>query len=236
MQEFLRFIGHGFCHQIPSRSFEAGGLVFSVCARDTGIYLGLIFTVLVAFILYSRLGRKPGDLPPTFYLVALVFMALPMAIDGGTSYLGLRETNNTIRYLTGFGMGISCGSLIAPLLFAMRKDADLTQKIFSKPSHIALQLTFTLILGIAFLIFYPYLGIFSPLLAALAFIGIILSVNLILLTLTKRFTPHHTLNHWLLLIVLSLALSFIEIAAFAAARDLMVNLALNGRDIFTLIP
>lgn len=230
MQEFLKFIGHGFCHQVPSRSFEAGGLIFSTCARDTGIYLGFAFTILVAFILYARYEKKPGDLPPGKYVIVLILLLLPMALDGGTSYLGLRETTNAIRYITGFCAGIAAGSPVTPLIFAVRKDADLKQRIFTQPSLVVVHLLLTFALGAAFLVVYPYLGVIAPLVPVAAFLAIFFNVNLILVTLSDRLFPRHTLNHWLLLSVICLTLVFIEIAAFGALRDLVVLKVLNGHE------
>ena len=246
MQEFLRFIGYGFCHQLPLRSFEAGGLTFPVCARDTGIYLGFFFTIVVAFILYARHEKKPvalsealpatsphtfpAALPPAPYLAILALFVLPMAVDGVTSYLGLRETTNTIRYITGFFTGIAIGSLITPLLFAIRKDADPGQKVFTKASTVVIQLALTLALGTAFLFGYPYLGFVSPFFPVIAFLAILGSVNLILLTLSKRFSPRHTRGHWLMLLVICLALAFVEISVFAAVRELVVHYVFGGHD------
>ncbi|MCL1847540.1 MAG: DUF2085 domain-containing protein [Coriobacteriia bacterium] len=230
MQEFLDFLGHGFCHQIASRCFEAGGLTFSVCARDTGIYLGFLFTLISAFIIYARTEKKPGDLPPLWCMLILILLVLPMALDGLSSYLGLRPTTNAIRYFTGLGTGIGAGILLTPLLFTIRKDADASKKAFDKPSIFALELLLTLVLSIAFFLLYPYLGVVSPFFAAAAFLALVVSLNLILLTLSKRLFPRRTLKHWLFLLALCLVLSFIEIAAFAAIRDLAVHILLGGQD------
>ena len=231
MQEFLKFIGHGFCHQIPSRSFEAGGLLFPVCARDTGIYLGFLFSVLLIFILYSKHEKKPGDLPSLGYILLMALLVLPMAFDGLTSYFGLRATTNTIRYITGLCTGIALGSLIAPLLFAIRKDADLKQRIFAKPSLFVIQLALSLALGTAFLFGYPYLGVISPFFPVVAFLAILISITLVLLTLSKRFFPRHTYSHWLILLTICLILAFIEMAVFGALRELLVQSVLSGHDI-----
>jgi uncharacterized membrane protein len=231
MQEFLRFFGHGFCHQIPSRSLEAGGLVFSACARDTGIYLGFFCALLAAFLVYARSERKPAELPPPPYLIALAFFVVPMAFDGITSYIGLRPTTNTIRYITGFLTGVAAGSIATPLLFALRRSATRRKKIFATFPLIALHLGVTFILGAAFFFGYPYLGVVSPFIAVAAFLTIVTCVNLILLTLSKRFTPRHMVINWLLILALSLALALIEIALLGAFREFLVQAFLGGHDV-----
>ncbi|MDR1421309.1 MAG: DUF2085 domain-containing protein [Coriobacteriales bacterium] len=134
MQDFLTFIGHGFCHQIPARTFESGGLFFAVCARDTGIHLGIALAVLWAFALYARARIKPGDMPPAPILVILVLMVVPMAFDGISSYAGWRPTTNTIRFITGLLCGVAIGSLFAPFLMGLRRDADFWLKAYTRRS------------------------------------------------------------------------------------------------------
>lgn len=231
MQEFLYFFGHGFCHQIPLRSFEAGGLIFSVCARDTGIYLGFFFAVVVAFILYARHKEKPAELPPVYYLVVLALFIVPMAVDGLSSYAGLRPTTNMIRYITGFFAGTAAGSLVVPLLFALRADAAPTQKAFSKPSLVVIHLAGTFALGILFFVGYPYLGIIAPVFVVLAFLFIIMSVNAILFTLAKPMPHPHIVRRWLFVLAVSLVFSLIETSLFWLARELLVHTLLNGHDL-----
>jgi uncharacterized membrane protein len=235
MQEFLRFFGHGFCHQIPARSFESGSLVFSVCSRDTGIYLGFFFALVVAFLIYARSANKPAELPPMPCLLVLAILILPMAFDGVTSYLGFRPTTNTIRYLTGFLTGTAAGSIVVPLLFALRRDAAPQQRIFSRPREAVFQLTGTFILGVAFFFGYPYLGAASPVMVVVAFLTIATCINLIILTLGKRFAPRHTGVHWLLLIAASLALALVEITVFGMIRELVVQLVLGGHELYEFL-
>jgi uncharacterized membrane protein len=235
MQEILRFFGHGFCHQIPARSFESGGLVFSACARDTGIYLGFVCALLAAFIIYARSERKPAELPPMPYLIALALFILPMAFDGLSSYLGLRPTTNTLRYITGFLVGTAIGSIVAPLLFALRLDSAPEQRILAKPSLVALHLGVTFALGAAFFFGYPYLSVVSPFLAVAAFLSIVVCVNLILLALSRRFAVRHTAAHWLMLLGICLALALLEIAVLGLLRDLIVHTLLHGHEFSELL-
>jgi uncharacterized membrane protein len=231
MQDFLRFFGHGFCHQIPARSLESGGLVFSVCARDTGIYLGFFFAIIAAFLVYTRGRGRPAELPPVPYIVVLALFIVPMAFDGLSSYLGLRPTTNTIRYVTGFLTGTAAGSILTPLLFALRRDANPQQKIFSRPPEVACHLALSFALGAAFFFGYPCLGALSPFIGVAAFLTIAVCVNLILLALNRRFAPRHTARHWLLILALSLALALVEITLFGAARELLVQTVLGGHEI-----
>ncbi|MDR0347326.1 MAG: DUF2085 domain-containing protein [Coriobacteriales bacterium] len=235
MQEFLRFFGHGFCHQIPARSFEAGGLVFSACSRDTGIYLGFFCGLVVAFLIYSRRQTKPAELPPLPCLIVLALFIAPMAIDGATSYLGMRPTTNAIRYFTGFLTGSAAACVIVPLLFALRKDAAPEENAFAKPPVLALQMLLALALGTAFFFGYPLLGAVAPFVAVAAFLTVIISVNLVVLTLFKRFEPLHTARHWLILLALSSALALGEIFLLGAFREVLVQFLLEGHELYEFL-
>ena len=230
MQELLKFFGHGFCHQIPERTFEAGGYLFSACARDTGIYLGFFFAIIMAFIVYARSNKKPGELPPARYILILALLVLPFAIDGVTSYLGLRPTTNTIRYLTGLATGVAAGSLIVPLLFTLRKDADPRQKAFATWQKAGAHLGLTFAAGLFFLLVYPLCGPASPLFAVVAFLSLPFSLSLIILTLSRRFYPLHTRGHWLILTVICLGLTIFEVSMLGLLRDWVMQAVLGGLD------
>jgi uncharacterized membrane protein len=58
----FNFIGRGVCHQLPGRSFTAGGLFLPVCARCAGIYLGLFLSFLYIFIVYKKDFRGGGKM------------------------------------------------------------------------------------------------------------------------------------------------------------------------------
>ncbi len=231
MQDFIYFFGHGFCHQIPGRTLEAGGFFFSACSRDTGIYFGFAFAILAAFIIYSTTKQKPGDLPKWPYLVILALMIIPMALDGVSSYIGLRPTTNIIRYITGAFTGAAAGSIVVPLLFSLTKNADTKKKMYAKPWHFIVQLVITFVLAAAFFLIYPYLGVVSPLAAIAAFLVLTCCINLILITLSRRFAPRHTVRHWALLITICLAMSLVEITAFGAVREAAESLLLGGLNI-----
>jgi uncharacterized membrane protein len=90
------------CHQMPQRTLFVGDYPMPFCARDYGLYLGCLIGALLPF---TRL-RLPKFLAHP--LAAVAFMA-PMAVDGVTqTILGLRESDNTLRVITGllFGFGL----------------------------------------------------------------------------------------------------------------------------------
>ena len=98
LENFFRFMGSLVCHQIQDRTLIIDGLPLPVCSRDTGIYLGVF-----AGIVFLGLKRKlDADWPPRLaHALVLIIMMVPMIIDGATSYIGFRHTDNLTRLITG---------------------------------------------------------------------------------------------------------------------------------------
>ena len=90
---------HYICAQIPSHSFYIFGHQFGMCARNLSIYASMFAGSLV-FTLSKK--RMPGI--PWW---AWVLMILPIALDGTTQLVGLRESTWELRLITGtlFGLG-----------------------------------------------------------------------------------------------------------------------------------
>ena len=86
------------CHRKPERSFFINGHQFPVCARCTGFYSGL-----AAFLIYIYFFKLTYDL--NLFIFSIILL-IPTAIDGFTQFFGLRESNNTLRFITGFIGGI----------------------------------------------------------------------------------------------------------------------------------
>ena len=90
---------HYVCAQVPSHSFYILGHQLGLCARNLSIYASMFVGCLI--FLFSK-KRLPG-IPLWFW----VLMILPMAIDGTTQLVGLRESTWELRVITGtlFGLG-----------------------------------------------------------------------------------------------------------------------------------
>jgi uncharacterized membrane protein len=110
-------IGYAVCHRIDSRSFHLGERPISLCARCTGMYLSAV----VGLVYQGAVGWKRAGMPPTRVLAALGILGVAFVVDGLNSYLhlfpafpGLYEPNNTLRLLTGSGMGLAIAGLLFP--------------------------------------------------------------------------------------------------------------------------
>lgn len=96
-------VGHTqICHQLPYRSFFINGIQQAVCARDIGIFIGFVSGAIIVF-----LNKYPKKFSSFFFPIICM---VPLALDGITqSIMGVRESNNTFRIITGiiFGFGLT---------------------------------------------------------------------------------------------------------------------------------
>lgn len=90
------------CHQTSERSFSIDGRQFHVCARCTGLIVGLPLSLLLI--------PWRGHLP----LIGLACV-VALVVDGGTQWLGWRTSNNTLRFVTG----VSASATLLPALLAL---------------------------------------------------------------------------------------------------------------------
>ena len=114
IQSFLQWLGFGLCHQLPERSFFGGGTQVPVCARDTGIYLGFMLSLILIALVHR--GDRPREFPAPAGWVAIALMIGAMGVDGVSSYAGLRPTTNDLRLITGLLAGYAIGAVLTPML------------------------------------------------------------------------------------------------------------------------
>jgi uncharacterized membrane protein len=103
-------LGFAICHQHSERLLRFGDRALFVCARDTGLFVSF-FTVLLVLSLLR--GRDRGGMPPWPVMALAVCGLLFFGWDGLTSYLGFRESGNTLRFASGFAAGAGLAFLVA---------------------------------------------------------------------------------------------------------------------------
>ncbi len=98
---WLRFMKIGAwlgCHQMPDRSFFIKNKQFPLCARCTGVIIGYIFVFASA----------------SFYLLPIWIcfdFGLIMFLDWLVQFMGIKESSNFRRLITGIIGGIGVMSL-----------------------------------------------------------------------------------------------------------------------------
>ena len=110
---FIYQVYHQICHQLPQRSYFIFGHKMAVCARCFGIYTGF----LIGMIIYPFI-KKLDDFrtPNKWYLIIAL---IPMAVDGTTQLIGLRESFNELRFVTGFIAGFVGVFYILPVFLLL---------------------------------------------------------------------------------------------------------------------
>jgi uncharacterized membrane protein len=117
-------IGYAVCHRIDERSFQIGDRQLPLCARCTGEF----YAAGISLLFFAIVSPKKSGMPGWKLGAPLLFFLLAFGIDGTNSFLyllkqtsgaldnipNLYTPNNTLRLLTGSGMGISLASVLYP--------------------------------------------------------------------------------------------------------------------------
>ena len=226
-EAFLHWLGFGLCHQLPERSFFAGGYQLPVCARDTGIYFGFVISLLV--IAAFERGRRGTSLPKPWVLALGGALFAFMVWDGVTSYAGLRQTTNDLRLLTGLCAGFALALVVVPLLDSQLWRTSSDGRVLDGARQVlawivAIPVSFVLLRYAA-----PFLGVVYPLLTAAAILATFTAVNLVLVLLAPRFErcAVHVRDAWPALAI-ALALAFVEIALAGWLHTVLLGFLRTG--------
>lgn len=119
------FLGKAICHQIPERTFLANGQYMPICARCTGIYLGVFFSLL--YLAVTKRFRS-DTIPSVKISFFLLLFLLPLVVDGFGSYLGFYSTTNLIRVMTGVMFGVTLPIFVVPLA---NRSTQLNRRVIS---------------------------------------------------------------------------------------------------------
>lgn len=98
---------------------ESVGYKVALCQRDVAIYA----SVVIAGLVFAFVRRRIRRLPFRLFLLLL----LPIAIDGGTQLVGLRESNWALRTITGFIFGVACVWIAYPYIDDAMQDVIRTE-------------------------------------------------------------------------------------------------------------
>lgn len=215
--------GYALCHRITERSFTINGRQFPLCARCSGMYLGVAL-MLAAAGLAGRLRR--ANLPSfKLMLVLLGFIAL-MGIDGINSYSHffpqaphLYEPQNWLRLATGMGTGVAMGLILLPAL---------AQSLWRRPQYQPIIESGRELVALLILAFVTVLLLLSNqstlmyVLAVMSVAGLLFIVTalntVILLVLFRRDGRATTWRQTLLPLSLGLLIALVELSVISLLR------------------
>ncbi len=215
--------GYGVCHRISERSFTINGRQFPLCARCTGMYLGVALT----FSLFWLSGRsRRSDLPPRGILLIFLGLIGLMGIDGLNSYSHffpnaphLYEPRNWLRLLTGMGTGLAMGVIIFPALVqTLWREQEYEPSVANWRELLGI----IVVGGTAVLLILsnqPHILYVLAIMSAIGLIAIITALNsIIVLTITRREAQAQNWQQASLPLFIGLTLTILELSAIGLLR------------------
>lgn len=143
LHDLLHFFGGAICHQLEERSLQASGETLSVCARDTGIYIGIFSTLLYLHLFKRKTGIT---IPRVKVSLSLLLLMVPLMADGLGSYAGLFESTNPRRLITGISFGYVLPFFLYPLVLGRSLEAS-SQPVIKQSKDIVFPLFISCVLG-----------------------------------------------------------------------------------------
>ena len=110
-------LGYAVCHRFPDHSFFIGSRQMPLCARCSGMYLGMLTSLMYLL----RSGART-EFPPLKITLPLSLFFLTFGVDGVNSLLwdfptggGLYPPTNFLRLATGAGLGMLVPMFLLPV-------------------------------------------------------------------------------------------------------------------------
>ncbi|MHA1786058.1 MAG: DUF2085 domain-containing protein [Candidatus Helarchaeota archaeon] len=104
IKKFLLFLLSHHSEEYFSRTIRITNSI-RLCTRCTGMVLGFIISLLINFIFIPYM-------PWNLALLFMILMIIPPVLDWSTQRLKKRESNNKLRFITGFLLGVSFTMII----------------------------------------------------------------------------------------------------------------------------
>lgn len=217
------YAGYAICHRITARSFTIAGRQLPLCARCTGIYLGISLTFLV--LLMAGRARRSA-LPPLRLLLVLGGFVALMGVDGLNSYSHffpeaphLYEPQNWLRLVTGAGTGLTMGLITFPALAQTLWRQQIWQGVITSWPELAGMIALLALLILLVLSNQPPLLYVLGIVSAAGVLLILTAINAIVLLIALRKEGRATRWQQVAVpLVASLVLALLEIGVVGVVR------------------
>jgi len=219
----IEIIGFSVCHQFSSRSLAIGSIILPICSRCSGIYTGFIITAVILFIMYRK---KESDLPPPYVLIILALFFLSTIIDGIASNFGLYNTNNNLRFITGFLGGSSIMIIIYPIFIFQYYRQPKKGGIFKKPGEFIIYIMIVTAFIAITLPRFNFMGYFYYYFIPFSVLFTFYFINMVLVLLIPLFSQkaYRLASKYLILpSIIAITLSLIELLAFYWFHRLIIS-------------
>jgi uncharacterized membrane protein len=217
------YAGYAVCHRITDRSFTIAGRQLPLCARCTGMYLGVVLT----FVVLGLAGRRRWSMMPPLrvILVLLGFIAL-FGLDGLNSYSHffpemphVYTPQNWLRLVTGVGAGLMMGIILFPAVAqSLWRDQEQKPSIGSLRELAGVVVLAAIVVALV-LSNEPTVLYVLGLASAGGVVMVLTAINATaLLILTRRDAQAIHLRHAILPLSIGLALALIQIGVISFMR------------------
>lgn len=208
--DFFYQIGYAICHQLPERSFFVFDQQLPLCARCTGIYIGMFIAFLFYFFTKIIKKIKPIKPPPLWINVLSIFFIFLMASHAISTIFISTSFDNTLRFITGILFGISLPWYLLITINYSKRFKFKNTEILNYKEYLLLSLI-TLAVSTIFLLQIPvilYLSAFISIIGLLIFIFLInATIFILIFDSIKKF---QNLSFYYIIII-SIIISLLEI-------------------------
>jgi uncharacterized membrane protein len=215
-------IGYAICHRIAARSFMIDDTQMPLCARCTGIYLGVITGLLVAV---TRGRIKVSRLPPIRVNLILALFVVAIGVDGLNSYVqlfpattGLYTPQNWLRLVTGMGGGLVMIHILLPIFNAVVWQKPDERRILDGWRDLAAVCAVAAVMIILVLSNRPLFLWILGMLSALGVVIVLVMIGTVLFLNVNRFRPALNWRELLVPLLAGLTLAVMEIGAVNIVR------------------
>ncbi len=210
LPHLLYQIGYAICHQLPDRSFFVYDHSLPLCARCTGIYIGMFIDFSLYFFIKFLKNKKPILPPPLWINILSVSFTFLMAAQAISSIFIDYSFDKEIRFITGILFGISLPwYLLITLNYSPRFKYE-NKEIINYKEYLILFLIATFSTTI-FLFRIPFVMYLSSYISIVGLLIFIFLINLSLLILISDIIKLFQKISFLYLIIITTILSVIEI-------------------------
>lgn len=217
------YAGYTVCHRLAAHSFVFAGRQMPLCARCTGMYLGI---ALVYAVLLLAGRSRWSELPSLRILLVFGLFVALMGVDGLNSYSHffpdaphLYEPRNWLRLTTGMGVGLAMGAVAFPALAQTLWTHQIRRASVENGRELVGVVLLALIMILLVVSNQPAVLYVLSLVSAAAVIAILTTLNTIMVLLFLRRDAQ--VRHWkqaLVPLFVGLVLAVLQVTAVSVIR------------------
>lgn len=192
-----------------------------VCSRCTGIYAGIFLSLLVIVLLERKIK---GELPLLKTVLAAVGIFLLMGAEVVLSMLGLIESGNIIRVVTGFLTGWSIALLLFPIANNVMFGKFIKNNYLSSRKNFLIWVLSGIAAIIIFIFTYEYAFILWSIISILGLIIFVALILFILLfSLNKRLLGSiDSVKKYIIIIIIGFISASMLLALFSYLKRFLI--------------